>query len=95
MNRYPLWKYILIVIALLFGVLYTIPNLFGESPAVQVSSGKSTLKIDSSLADRVSQVLQQGNLLTDSVTFENAGAQGKPQARSENHREPLPADPPD
>ncbi|AMO93737.1 export membrane protein SecD [Collimonas fungivorans] len=81
MNRYPLWKYILIVIALLFGVLYTIPNLFGESPAVQVSSGKSTLKIDSSLADRVSQVLQQGNLLTDSVTFENAGAQGTVRAR--------------
>lgn len=81
MNRYPLWKYILIVIALLFGVLYTIPNLFGESPAVQVSSGKSTLKIDSSLAGRVSQVLQQGNLLTDSVTFENSGAQGTVRAR--------------
>jgi preprotein translocase subunit SecD len=81
MNRYPLWKYILILIALLFGVLYTIPNLFGESPAVQVSSGKSTLKIDSSLAGRVSQVLQQGNLLTDSVTFETAGAQGTVRAR--------------
>ncbi|PFH10647.1 preprotein translocase subunit SecD [Collimonas sp. PA-H2] len=81
MNRYPLWKYILIVIALLFGVLYTIPNLFGESPAVQVSSGKSTLKVDSSLADRVSQVLKQGNLPTDSVTFENAGAQGTVRAR--------------
>ncbi|SFH98736.1 preprotein translocase subunit SecD [Collimonas sp. OK307] len=81
MNRYPLWKYILIVIALLFGVLYTIPNLFGESPAVQVSSGKSTLKVDSSLADQVSQVLQQGNLATDSVTFETAGAQGTVRAR--------------
>ncbi|SFA79547.1 preprotein translocase subunit SecD [Collimonas sp. OK607] len=81
MNRYPLWKYILIVIALLFGVLYTIPNLFGESPAVQVSSGKSTLKVDSSLADQVSQVLQQGNLVTDSVTFETAGAQGTVRAR--------------
>jgi len=81
MNRYPLWKYILIVIALLFGVLYTIPNFFGESPAVQVSSGKSTLKVDSSLADRVSQVLQQGNLQTDGVAFENTGAQGTVRAR--------------
>ncbi|AMO98650.1 export membrane protein SecD [Collimonas arenae] len=81
MNRYPLWKYILIVIALLFGVLYTIPNFFGESPAVQVSSGKSTLKIDSSLADRVSQVLQQGNLQADGVAFENTGAQGTVRAR--------------
>jgi preprotein translocase subunit SecD len=81
MNRYPLWKYILIVIALLFGVLYTIPNFFGESPAVQVSSGKSTLKVDSALADRVSQVLQQGNLQTDGVAFENTGAQGTVRAR--------------
>ncbi|MFJ2989807.1 protein translocase subunit SecD [Collimonas sp. NPDC087041] len=81
MNRYPIWKYILIVIALLFGVLYTIPNFFGESPAVQVSSGKSTLKIDSSLADRVSQVLQQGNLQADGVAFENTGAQGTVRAR--------------
>jgi len=81
MNRYPLWKYILIVIALLFGVLYTIPNFFGESPAVQVSSGKSTLKVDSSLADRVSQVLQQGKLQTDGVAFENTGAQGTVRAR--------------
>ena len=81
MNRYPLWKYILIVIALLFGVLYTIPNFFGESPAVQVSSGKSTLKIDSSLADLVSQVLQKGHLPADGVAFENTGAQGTVRAR--------------
>jgi preprotein translocase subunit SecD len=81
MNRYPLWKYILIVIALLFGVLYTLPNLFGDSPAVQVSSGKSTLKIDSSLADKVSQVLQQGNLQADGVSYETAGTQGTIRAR--------------
>ncbi len=81
MNRYPLWKYILIVIALLFGVLYTIPNFFGESPAVQVSSGKSTLKIDISLADRISQILQQGHLSADGVAFGNAGAQGTVHAR--------------
>ncbi|AIY40004.1 Protein-export membrane protein SecD [Collimonas arenae] len=81
MNRYPLWKYILIVIALLFGVLYTIPNFFGNTPAVQVSSGKATLKIDSSLADRVTQILQQGNLQTDGVSYETAGAQGTVRAR--------------
>ncbi|MFC5476190.1 protein translocase subunit SecD [Paraherbaspirillum soli] len=81
MNRYPLWKYILIAIALLFGVLYTLPNFFGESPAVQVSSDKSTLKVDRSLADRVEQVLQQGNLKADSVVFENAGTQGTVRAR--------------
>ena len=43
MNRYPLWKYLLLAIALVVGLLYTLPNFFGEAPAVQVSSGKATL----------------------------------------------------
>jgi preprotein translocase subunit SecD len=46
MNRYPVWKYAVIVIALLLGVVYTLPNFFGEAPAVQVSSGKATIKVD-------------------------------------------------
>ena len=43
MNRYPLWKYLVIVVALLIGLVYTLPNFYGESPAVQVSSGKATV----------------------------------------------------
>jgi preprotein translocase subunit SecD len=47
MNRYPVWKYAIIVVALLVGVLvYALPNVFGEAPAVQVSSAKSAVKID-------------------------------------------------
>ena len=53
MNRYPVWKYAILVIALLVGVLYTLPNFFGEAPAVQVSSGKSTIKVDASTEARV------------------------------------------
>lgn len=45
MNRYPLWKYIVIVVALVIGLVYTLPNFYGESPAVQVSSGKATVKV--------------------------------------------------
>lgn len=81
MNRYPLWKYIVIVIALLFGVLYTLPNFFGESPAVQISSIKSTLKVDSALSGRVEQVLDQANLAPLNVIFDNAGAEGSVRAR--------------
>ncbi|PUA20567.1 protein translocase subunit SecD [Glaciimonas sp. PCH181] len=81
MNRYPLWKYIVIVFALLFGVLYTLPNFFGESPAVQISSGKSTLKVDSALSGRVEQVLQQANLAPLSIVFDDAGPQGSVRAR--------------
>ena len=70
MNRYPLWKYAILGFALLIGLLYTTPNYFGEAPAVQVSSAKATLKIDSATAERVQQLLQQANLKPDFVQFE-------------------------
>ncbi|HOB47644.1 MAG TPA: hypothetical protein PKM60_15790, partial [Zoogloea sp.] len=47
MNRYPLWKNLLIGLVLMWGLIYTLPNFYGEVPAVQVSSGKATLKLDS------------------------------------------------
>ena len=81
MNRYPLWKYILIVIALLFGVLYTIPNFFGESPAVQISSGKATVKVDPSTMTRVEDVLSKGGLKPDGMFFDLNGTQGSVRAR--------------
>ncbi len=43
MNRYPWWKYLIIAVALLIGLVYSLPNVFGEAPAVQLSSGKATL----------------------------------------------------
>ncbi len=70
MNRYPAWKYALLVIALLVGLVYTLPNFFGEAPAVQVSSGKATLKVDGSLAPRVGEILGQAGLKPDFVQFE-------------------------
>jgi preprotein translocase subunit SecD len=70
MNRYPLWKYAILLVALLVGLVYTLPNFYGEAPAVQVSSGKVTLKIDSSMAARVQQVLQSANINADFVQFE-------------------------
>ena len=70
MNRYPLWKYAIMVIALLVGFVYTVPNFYGEAPAVQVSSGKATLKVDSSLSARVQQVLLQAGVRPDFVQFE-------------------------
>jgi preprotein translocase subunit SecD len=70
MNRYPWWKYAILAVALLVGLIYTLPNFFGEAPAVQVSSGKATLKLDSSTAQRVSEVLKAANLQPDFVVFE-------------------------
>ena len=45
MNRYPLWKYAVMLVALVIGLVYTLPNFFGEAPAVQVSSGKAKVKL--------------------------------------------------
>jgi preprotein translocase subunit SecD len=81
MNRYSLWKYILIVIAVLFGVLYTVPNFFGESPAVQVSSAKATVKVDPSMIARVEDVLQKGDIKPESATFDASGAHGSVRVR--------------
>ncbi len=70
MNRYPVWKYALLLVALLVGLVYTLPNLFGEAPAVQVSSGRSTVKVDSTVATRVKEVLIAAGLKADFVQFE-------------------------
>lgn len=70
MNRYPWWKYALIGVAVLVGVLYTVPNFFGEAPAVQVSSGKATLKLDSSVIGRVETALKAASIPVDQVGFD-------------------------
>jgi preprotein translocase subunit SecD len=58
-NRFPAWKYALIAVVILAAFLYTVPNFFGESPAVQVSSAKSTIKVDTALMSRVEDILKK------------------------------------
>ncbi len=70
MNRYPLWKYVVIVVALIIGTLYTLPNFFGEAPAVQVSSGKTAVRVDNDTVVRVELALQQAGLIADRVQFD-------------------------
>ncbi|HSI59124.1 MAG TPA: protein translocase subunit SecD [Ideonella sp.] len=70
MNRYPWWKYVVLALALVVGLVYTLPNFFGEAPAVQVSSGKVTLKVDAALADRVKQALADAKIQPDFVQLE-------------------------
>ncbi len=62
MNRFPLWKYALIAAAILAALLYTLPNFYGESPAVQVSSAKSTVKVDVAVMARVQDVLKKADI---------------------------------
>ncbi|AWI52271.1 protein translocase subunit SecD [Aquabacterium olei] len=70
MNRYPWWKYLIIAVALLVGLIYTLPNFFGEAPAVQLSSGKATLKLDRSAVARVEAALKQAGIQADFVEFD-------------------------
>ena len=68
-NRYPLWKHLLIVAVLAAGVLFALPNVFGEDPAVQIS-GERGVAIDTSLAARVSSALEAGGAPAHRVTLE-------------------------
>ena len=71
MNRYPLWKYVVIVVALAIGFLYALPNLFGDAPAVQVTSGKATVKVDMAVMNRIQDLLKQANIATTGMFFDN------------------------
>lgn len=77
MNRYPLWKYVLLGIVLLVGLLYTVPNFYGEAPAVQVSGGKTTVKVDAGMVGRVQQVLDGAKLKADYVRFDGVSVRAR------------------
>ncbi|ANH69289.1 protein translocase subunit SecD [Mitsuaria sp. 7] len=77
MNRYPLWKYVLLVVALLVGLIYTLPNLFGEAPAVQVSSAKVVVKIDDTVRQRVEQAITQVGVTPDFVHLEGGSIRAR------------------
>ena len=103
MNRYPVWKYAIIVVALLVGVIYTLPNFFGEAPAVQVSAGKPTVKVDSTTQTRIEQALAGVGIKPVAITLDNASVKvrldnGDVQLRAKDAIQkalvPDPSDPP-
>lgn len=102
MNRYPLWKYAILLVALIVGLIYTLPNFFGEAPAVQVSSGKATLKVDAALVPRVQQAIQAAGIEADFVQldgtsvrarFKSTDTQIKAKDAIDKALNPDPADP--
>ncbi len=102
MNRFPVWKYLLIAFALVVGALYTLPNFFGEDAAVQVSSVKSSVKVDASTLARVEQVLKDAGLPAQAASldgtsvkarFANGDTQLKAKDALQKAFNPNPADP--
>ena len=103
MNRYPVWKYAIIVIVLLVGLIYALPNFFGEAPAVQVSAAKSTVKVDAGTRNRVEEALKAAGLAPDLLTldatsvrarFTNTDDQLKARDVLQHALVPDPSDPP-
>ena len=76
MNRYPLWKYAVIVVALIIGVVYSVPNLFGEVPAIQIAPARASLKIDGHLHEKIDAALLKADLLKSQTGFEELSQEG-------------------
>lgn len=70
MNRYALWKYLIIAVSLLLGLLYTLPNFYGESPAVQISSLRVSANVDTALLQRVEDALKKASIETVGISLE-------------------------
>ena len=77
MNQYPLWKYLLIFALLIVGLVYTLPNFYGESPAVQISPLRASHKADSALMKRVEDTLKAANLGPDAITLDSTSVKAR------------------
>jgi preprotein translocase subunit SecD len=77
MNRYPLWKYLLILAVLLAGLIYTLPNFFGESPAVQILPLRASMKADLALLARVETALKTANLNAEMVALDGTSIKAR------------------
>ena len=72
MNKLPIWRAIIMALALAFGLLYTLPNFFGESPAVQVSSAKATVKVDAEIVQRVDRAIEAAGITAEPSALDGA-----------------------
>lgn len=71
LNKYPLWKYILILVVLVIGLLYSAPNLYPDDPAVQITGNNVNLTIDDATLNNVTQILNKAHIETKSIAIEN------------------------
>jgi preprotein translocase subunit SecD len=71
MNRYPKWKYILLIILIVFGVIYALPNIFGDVPALQISSAERGVVVNEATTQQVTGVLSKASLTSQSMEIKN------------------------
>ncbi|MBD1555762.1 protein translocase subunit SecD [Vibrio sp. S9_S30] len=70
LNRYPLWKYLMVMLLILVSALYALPNIYGEDPAIQVTGARGA-SVDVSTLDAITEVLEKENLPKKSIALEN------------------------
>ncbi len=70
LNQYPWWKYVIVVTVFAIGVLYALPNLFGEDPAVQISPASATVKVSKALYSRVTNKLDGDKIKYKSASLD-------------------------
>jgi len=73
MNKYPMWKYAIIAIALVVSLIYASPNMFGEVPAIQVSGARATVKVDAALKTTLDDALKAAGITVDESTVDEQG----------------------
>ncbi|HAL67973.1 MAG TPA: protein translocase subunit SecD, partial [Pseudomonas sp.] len=88
LNKYPLWKYALILLVLAIGFIYSAPNLYPDDPAVQISGASSALQVNQADLDRVSKALVDANIAVKGVSL---GEKGSGLIRLTNQEDQLPA----
>ena len=76
LNKYPLWKYLLILSVLAIGLVYSIPNLYPDDPAVQISGASSALSIEQTDVDRASKALQDAGIAVKAASIDERGRGG-------------------
>lgn len=91
MNRYPLWKYLIVLTALIIGIVYTLPNFYGESPAVQIAGAKSTVRVDPGMIDTVEEILRSAQIESTGSWYEQNGPVGTVRVRFATTDEQLKA----
>ncbi|WP_431223506.1 protein translocase subunit SecD [Serratia sp. L9] len=70
LNRYPLWKYLMLIVVIFVGLLYALPNIYGEDPAVQITGARGVAASETTLV-QVRNALEKDNIASKSIALEN------------------------
>lgn len=70
MSKFPLWKYLIILCAVVVGFIYTLPNFYGEVPAVQISGSRSAVVVDASIISNVTSGLKSEGITPTGEVFD-------------------------